>query len=309
MVGREIWQTSVPGFTAHGGQIHASSDSLLVADGWGAANARLRRFDLRTGEERASSRTGTAIRCMAFLPGDDELIGASDTKLFKLGIRELDERRRWDRRIPRYSNSIAVRDVHGVVANWKDPRVSIVDLDSGKVRYRNGPSVMLVLDGSLMPLLVGGSREGGLYSIDPKSATVRLVGPTPPSIDAVVAPDRSSLWSTVGVRGTSSDSSVSPGPPTRILRRMSLSDGAANTEFTIPIAVKQLRFGRSDLWLAGADAIVALPLPVGSAPARTWRPPSRRDVRWFEPDMGIAIVVNRDLEHEARATLSAFALS
>lgn len=307
------WSTTIPGFAAHAGRIHAPSNSLLVADGWGVsfAGLRFRRLDLATGAEIASIRTGTQIRCFAVLPGDLELIGATDSKLYRLGLAQLDERQRWDRRIPRYSDSIVVRDGFALVANWSGTRVAIVDLAGGGVRRRDAPHMPFVIDAPSGPVLVGGSRDGGWASLNLHTATVQPIRSAPPAIDAAVSRDGTELWSTVGVRGTytihGSGATVAPADPSRRLRREWLDDREPAAEFALPVPVSSLVIGTSALWLASERSLVALPLPITSAPARVWTVSRDQSIAWFDPDAGMAIVVTGRISPDA-ATITAFAL-
>ncbi|HLO34486.1 MAG TPA: hypothetical protein VK194_00320 [Candidatus Deferrimicrobium sp.] len=308
--GSQRWTTPIRGYAAHAGRIHVPSGSLLLSDGWGVsvASLRFRRHALSTGEELASIRTGTAARCFAVLPDDTELIAATDSKLFRLGIARLDERERWERRVPRYSNSIAVRGSCAVVANWKDPRVSIIDLATGRVRRRDAPEMMLVVDGPADPLLVSGTRGGGTATIDPASGRLSAIRETPPAIDAVMDPDALSLWSTVGVRGTWSRTSVVPGSPTQTLRRDWLDDREPARQFVLPVGVGRIAIGRSEMWLASKTDLVALPMPVGVGPARVWHSPADHKIEWFDPDERVAIVVKRIVRENA-AMATAFDLT
>jgi hypothetical protein len=307
----ERWTKPIPGYTAHFGRIHAASDSLFVADGWGVtfASLRFRRFDLRTGTEVASIRTGTSVRCFALVPGADELVAATDTKLFRLGINRLDERQRWDRRIPRYANTIVLRGTFAVVADWMKPRVSIVDLATGGVRRRDAPPILAVIDGPGDPLLVAGSKGGGgIATIEPRTGVVGPVRAAPPAIDAVVDPDGLSLWMTSGVRGAWSETQVSPGSPTRRLRRQWLDDSRPPVEYALPEGALSVQIGEHEMWLASDDALIALARPFGSGQARIWRAPTDHDIRWVHPDARIAIVVKRDFE-ATNAMMTAFELA
>src|SRR4051794_20877391 len=157
LVSRQRWSRPLAGFAAHAPFIHRPSGSVFVADGWGVTFASLsfRRYDLATGEELARVRTGTSVRCVAWLPGGEELIAATDSRLLRLGTTDLAERQRWERRIPRYLDSMALVDDGSrvVAANWTRPSVGIVDLATGSVRLRRGLPTMLVVDGRPEPLL------------------------------------------------------------------------------------------------------------------------------------------------------------
>jgi len=307
------WTAELHGYTAHFGSIHAPSNSLLVADGWGVAVAglRFRRFDLGSGAERASIRTGTAVRCRAVVPGDEELIVATDTKLFRLGLDGLDERQRWDRRIPRYANTIVLRGSFVVMADWMNPRVSIVDLAGGGIRRRSSQPIVAVIDGPGDPLLVGGAAAGGgIASIDPRSGTIGPTLEAPPAIDVAVDHDDASVWMTTGVRGTWTLTRVTPASPTRRLRRQWLDGSRPAEEFELPAGALQIAIGSRELWLASDEALIAVPLPVGSEAGRIWPGPSGQAIRWFHPDLRVAVTVGRRFDATTdNATMTAFDLA
>jgi hypothetical protein len=305
-----LWAASVPGFTAHFLRIHGPSSSLFLSDGWGVtfASLRFRRYDLRTGQEVAGIRTGTAVRCIAVLPGETEIVAASDSKLFRLELRSLTELERWDKRIPRYSDSIAVLAGQAVVANWRRPGVGIVDLASGSVRRRSSPGLTKVIarqGGD--PLLLGGDKGGGLWSIEPRAGTVTALVTSPPAIDAVVDPRGDGIWMTVGIRATYTESSSGPGRSTRQLRRYSLKGMQQVQSFHLPQAVDDVLIGKREMWLASPGSLVALPLPVGSGEARVWHPPKEHFIRAFDPDTRV-VVASRERPRTDNAVMTAFAL-
>jgi len=294
MTATERWTALVPGRSSHLASIHWPGSCLYVSDGWGVAYAaiRFRRLDLLTGIENASFRSGTAVRCFALLGGGDELLAATDSRLFRLAAVSLEERQRWATRIPRYSNTMAIRGDLVVVANWRDAKVGIVDLATGRVRRRAAPEMTNVVDGPEDPLLVGG-HDGGVVSIDPISGGSRRILDTPPALDAALSRDRRTLWLTAGVRAIVTSSSVRPGAPTRELRGYAIDGDGSPTRYHLPSAVRAVVAGASRLWLVGDGEVLSAPLPMG-LPARVWKAPKGHDVLAVDPDAGLIITTRRD---------------
>jgi len=305
------WSRPLAGFAAHAWFIHRPSASVFVADGWGVtvASSSFRRYDLATGEELARVRTGTAVRCVAWLLGGEELIAATDSRLLRLGTVDLVERRRWERRIPRYLDSMALVDDGSrvVAANWTRPSFGIIDLGTGSVLLRRGLPTMLVVDARPEPLLVGGSSTGGLASIDPGTGRIRRLADTPAAIDAALEPGGAALWLTVGRRAIETPNSSGPGEPSRSLRRWPLDRSAEPAGYLLPAGVRAVRLGARELWLSAKDVLVAIPLPVGETDARLWKPPRNHEIAAFDPDERVAIAVHRDVRNRT-AMATAFEL-
>jgi len=106
-----VWSAAIPG-DAEVAVLGVDPDatSVYVADGWGVAYAalRLRRLSLDTGEELATVRLGNSARCITF--HDGELLAATDTKVFRLVPKTLEIVGRWDKRVPRYTDTIVADD-------------------------------------------------------------------------------------------------------------------------------------------------------------------------------------------------------
>jgi hypothetical protein len=291
------WTTEAPGIAAVLWWIDGASGSAFLSDGFPAAWAHLelRRFDLATGIELGHIRTGSKVRCFAFLPGGDELIAATDTRLLRLEATSLAERQRWETRIPRFSDYLVVVNGGGgvAVANFVRPTVAIVDLGSGSVRRRSVMPRMHLLPLGERLLAVGANEPGGILTVDPRSAGASRLADAPPAIDVAVDPDGTAVWSTVGVRDRISSKAYGPGQPTAELRRQALDSPAAVETFVLPARVRRLRLGRAALWLAHHDVLVSLELPIGSGPARVWRPPPDDEIATFDPDTRTVIVKRR----------------
>ncbi|MGH2465606.1 MAG: hypothetical protein ACRDGI_09100 [Candidatus Limnocylindrales bacterium] len=290
--------------TAHGASnhdafIHLPSGSLFLGDGWGVfyAALRFRRYDLASGRELASIRTGTSVRCLQFLDDGQELLAATDTKLWRLGTAALDLRERWDRLVPRYSDSIVVRDQLAVVANWRQPKFAMVDLATGRVRRRPGPALMTILDARIGPVLVGG-EAGGVMLLDLKRAETTDLIDTPPALAAVLAPDGESLWITVGVRHQT--------PHTRELRAYPLASGAEPAVYELPIPVGPVVAGQMSVWLAHAEHLLMLNASDGFRTARSWRAPAGHGVLAFDPDERLVLTTSESNPAASSSRLTCF---
>lgn len=291
LVATQLWAARAPGRSAHRVFIRGHAGSVYVSDGWGVnyASIRFRRLDAMTGEEAASFRSGTAVRTFAYRDTTDDLLIATDTKLFELDSLTLSERRRWNTRIPRYPDSLAVRGDHVVVANWLAPQVGLVDLATGRVRRRAAPGMTKILDGAGSPLLVGG-LDGDVVSIDPISGRTEQILATPPALDAGLSPDRRTLWLSVGVRATVTSSGMRLGRPTRELRRYALDGSEPAETYRAPHPFRNVAIGTSALWLVG-ERLVDVPFPLGTGPARMWSPPEGETIVDGDPDSGLVMTL------------------
>jgi hypothetical protein len=157
------------------------------------------------------------------------------------------------------------------------------------------------------PLLVGGSKDGGLASIDPRTGAVTRLLDSSPAIDATVDAIGSGMWATTGIRAIATTGLVGPGVPTHELRFDPFERTQPERRFRLPEAVRNIALGHSEMWLGREGALVALPLPVGAQPAGVWRPPKDHDIAACDPDARIAIVTTRLMDEDA-AMMTAFEL-
>ena len=298
-----LWDVGAHGRSGQRAWIRAGVGSVYVSDGWGVSHAsiRFRRLDVMTGQEVASFRSGTTVRAIAFRDTTANLLVATDSRLFQLDSLTLVEGRRWDSRIPRYTDSMAVRGDLVVVANWLSPSVGIVDLVTNRVRRKTTPRMIKILDGPGSPLLVGG-LDGGVLSIEPISGLVQRVLETPAALDAGLSPDRQTLWLAVGVRAIVSASGARAGSPTRELRRYPLDGSVAPMTHLVPMPIQRIAVGTTTLWLI-AQRLLVLPLPIGTGPSRTWAPPDGQTIVDVEPDAGLVVTLRPGRRNEdARLT-------
>ena len=129
------WAVTVPGTHAHVIATDLASGSVIVGDGWAVALAalRLHRLDAATGAATASVRTrhqsvgGLRVH-------DSHLWAATDSRLFRLRLEELEVVQDWERGLVRYASQIEVADERVVLANWLSPSVAILDTASGRLR-------------------------------------------------------------------------------------------------------------------------------------------------------------------------------
>jgi hypothetical protein len=168
--------------------------SVYVADGWGVAYAalRLRRLDLATGEQLAAARLGNAARCITFY--EDEVLAATDTKVFRLEPKSLETLGRWDSRVPRYADALIAWEGKLLMANWSAATVSLVELDSWTVRRLViGDYPQLVpTDG---PELLAYSRgEGNVFRIDLADERPRAQPIISPGAGHAAAYDEHNKW-------------------------------------------------------------------------------------------------------------------
>lgn len=299
------WERSLPGAMGVGATIDAATSSVYASDGFGVAFGalRFRRLDLATGEERASFRPGTAVR--AFDIVDDDLFAATDSRLFRLGWRALEERARWEERLPRSSSSIVVIGDDVVVSNDLDPKIGVIDLASGKVRRRAAPAMPhLVRDGE-RALVVGGGEAGGTVSIDPRTAEVTAIATTPPALHAWLSAGERDLWLLRGPRFVISEQArfgpeIRVGEVTRELLRVPLRPGEDGDRYRLPKGVRGIVGSPSRLWLvgdrfiAGDSYLLSVPLPIGSTPARAWTAPSGQSIVDADPASGRVVTGRPD---------------
>lgn len=291
------WSAPVPGFVAVPTWVRPSIDAVYASDGWGVAYAaiRFRRFELSTGRELASIRTATAVRCLAGPGETGDLLVATDSRLLRLDALTLGEAERWTTRMPRWTDHLAVRGRVAVASNWHRPGISLVDLDSGRVRRRPTPAMTMVLDAPGDPLLVGGA-EGFLATVEPATGVVRSIADVPAAIDAAVESDGTTVWLTLGVRGVVTASSVAPGSPTR--RLLHLAPGAAEERvgYRLPSAVSRVALATDGLWLWSRRDLLAVQLPPGSdaAVARAWQAPTDYEISSVDPDARVVVLLRTD---------------
>jgi hypothetical protein len=103
-----------------------------VGDGWGVAYASLslRILDLADGAEVAKIRTRHQQARAIAIVGADAFV-ATDSRLFQLSREDLTERRAWDSRVPRFTDTLAHENGKLFMANWLRPTATIFDLDQG----------------------------------------------------------------------------------------------------------------------------------------------------------------------------------
>jgi hypothetical protein len=291
--GTAEWTHVAPGALGVGVTIEASASSVYVSDGVGVAFSalRFRRIDLRSGEETASFRSGTPVRCLTLVE-DDELIAATDSKLFRLGARTLEERQRSEHRIPRYSSSMAAADSVLLVANATDPEISIVDLRTGRVRRRPAPSMPRLLGAGDRILAVGGDAGGGLVAVNARDALVTPLAQTPSALDAWMSPRDQDLYLLAGVRYVTTPNSASVGKASSEL--VHYPDPAVERlqRYRLPKPARGIAGDGPFLWCIGdppghydrsQQGLVLVPLPISAEGARLWSVPRNETIAAVDP--------------------------
>lgn len=286
------WTAQIDGTAAHGITIFSATGSVYRGDGWGTgsySSMRFRRHDLASGHEAASFRSFNGLRCCTVLDAGD-LLAASDRKLFRLDPLTLEERERWDRRIPRFPDTMAVVGRSVLLANWLDKRVGIVDLDSGRVRRRDGPPMPKILARDRRPLLVGGAPDGGTWTAALTDGTVKRLHATPPARDAALDPSGNILHLLVGIRAQVKPLATSPGPPSRELRLIRLDGELATTSHRLPTGALRVTVGSKSI-LLGSGSFVMRAAREDRLTWTRWSFPSDHEVVAMDPDEGLVITI------------------
>ncbi|MGA8016070.1 MAG: hypothetical protein WCB85_09160 [Candidatus Dormiibacterota bacterium] len=124
---------------------------------------------------------------------DSHLWAATDSRLFRLRLEELEVVQDWERGLVRYASQIEVADERVVLANWLSPSVAILDTASGRLRrVRVGSQPVLFQHGGRVRVISG--LEGGMQTLDPARACLVDATPTPPICSVGVGRD---LWGVV----------------------------------------------------------------------------------------------------------------
>ena len=313
-VAERLWEQVVPGSMMVGVWIDPSTESVYVSDGWGVTYSSLRfhRLDLATGAETASIRTGTTIRCFTF-DSTGDIIGATDSKVFRLDPRTLKERKRWDTRIPRYTSTMALVGDQLVAANSIDPKVSFVDLTTGKVRRCPAPAQPWILSRNDTVLIVGGSEAGGVVRVDAVAGTVTRVADTPPALGAWLSAHTGDLWLLAGVRMHVDAMSVERGAASASLVRCPAPDYRPAPPFALPHKADALDGEQASLWLTGDRQyrgdryLEVVPLPLVQGVAREWKPPKGEDLIGLEPATSM-VITGRRVKGKEATTLTCYRL-
>jgi len=195
-----LWEREVHGTGGQHPMFEPAGSALYFSDGWGRRPApalRFRRLDIRDGTETARWPCGSAVRCLVRLD-DGDLLVATDQRLVRLDAETLAERARWDPSV-KHATTLAVHRGVAIAGNPVLPTVTVIDLETGRVRRkRYGPVVEILGRRDEPPLLVAAS--GGIATVDQANATTTVLRPTPPAMSAALSDDERGVWLIAGIR-------------------------------------------------------------------------------------------------------------
>ncbi|WP_369944279.1 YncE family protein [Xanthomonas medicagonis] len=156
-----LWRTTVPGTAAQRLWVDDRTGRVLVSDGWGVGFGalRLRALDMATGAEVAAVALGNQARAVA-RDGEDGVLVATDTRLFRLDADTLEVLQKWTTRIPRYSDQLLLAGGHVHAINASAAHLSAMRLPEGSVRRRvleEDLQIHPTLDGNILAVAATGS--------------------------------------------------------------------------------------------------------------------------------------------------------
>jgi hypothetical protein len=287
-----LWTIQVPGSAVQRIFPGGEADVVHVSDGDGVMFPHLafRTFALSDGRHTGTVKTGTPIRAVVHL-ADGDLLAASDSRLHRLSPVTLLERGRWETRIPRYTETMAVEGGHVAVANWLGPTIGFVDLGDGKVRRRTaGDHPRLVQDGARAFAL--GAATGEVWAVDVADARVTEAFTAFRAIAVVAA--FGILWLLEG----------RPDKPkaSKRLLRFDLATGQDVGGAELAVAVERLVTGRLGVWGISDDHLVWIAGPDGERAGRVWRAAVGEQWLAVDPDRGIAFAAHGSTFGRGRAT-------
>ena len=276
-----LWAIEVPG---HGHQrvfAGGGADVVHVADGWGVMFPHLafRSFALADGRQTGSVKTGTPIRTITHLP-DGDLLAASDSRIHRLSPVTLLEGGRWETRIPKYAETMVVRDEHVALATWQGPNIGFLGLADGKVRRRaagDHPRLLEVDDAAF----VMSAATGTVWTVDPAAARI-----TP----AFTAFRAVAVAATLGILWLIEGRPDKPKPSKRLLR-FDLATGADVGGAELPVALDRLSTGRLGVFGVSDEHVMWIAGPDGQRAGRVWRAEPGEQWIAVDADRGLAFTL------------------
>ena len=277
-----LWSVQIPGSGFQKAFPGRDADVVHISDGSGVLFPHLafRTYALADGRQTGTVKTGTPIRAIARF-ADGDLLAASDSRLHRLSPVTLIERGRWETRIPRYTDTMVVRDDHVAVANWIGPGVGFVDLADGKVRRRtvgDQPRLIQADDDQY----VMSAATGEVWSIDPVGARITPAFTAFRAIAVVAA---------FGILWVLEGRPDKPKPSKRLLR-FDLATGQDVGGAELAVAVEQLAAGRLGVWGVSDEQVVWIAGPDGQRAGRVWRAEPGESWIAVDPDRGVAFAVH-----------------
>lgn len=132
MLTQELWRADLP-YVLDTPVYDPLTDSLLISDGWGTplGALSLRRVSLSDGALEARLVVRGGVYSIALGTAGDTALAAVGNRLVEFDRRTLQERRRWDSRVPRYSQLSAFVGRNALLMNWARPTLTLYDLEGG----------------------------------------------------------------------------------------------------------------------------------------------------------------------------------
>lgn len=293
---QELWTIDLVGSghqTYFGG---GSAKAIFIGDGDGVlyANLRFRAYSVTDGREVASVRTGTTVRCMTRF-ADGDLLVATDHRLHRLDPLTLVERRRWDDGVPEFTDTIALQGTTCVVANWRGPSISLVDLTSGRSRRRSWVALPRIVEAPDRPYLIA-SRDGEVSTVDVERGERTVAFRATSARDAVIFGDR--LWIIDG----RPKFGVADTGESRTLRGYDIDSGVEGTRLRIPVEARRLFAAGPRLWAMGRDSIVEVEVDGGARAVAQWKAPTGHQWSAVDPLLGMAFSSSTDFAAPIRMT-------
>lgn len=300
MTTRTLWTAQLAGHanqTFFAGGRHGLA---YVGDGDGVlyANLRFRAFSLADGHEVASVRTGTTVRCVTTFP-DGDLLAATDHRLHRLDPLTLAERRRWDRGVPDYGDSIALCDSVCALASWRGPTVALVNLDDGAVRRRRWVDLPRLVETPTWPLLIA-SSDGEVSTVDLARGDRTVAYRTAETRDALV--HEGMLWI---VKGRPKHGVKDEGE-SRDLLAYDLTTGVRTHELHMPSSANRLAAAGDAVWAFGRDWIVEIHWRGQPAVVGRWPVPTGH--RWSAVDPVRRLALSSTTSFTAPSTMTCHVL-
>lgn len=198
-----IWTTELPhSLTGSPAPVFdPTTDSLLVADGWGTpfASLSLRRLSLSDGKVTGTARIRSAVYSTASSPSSESILVACDKRLLELDRTTLGEIKRWDKRVPRYAHHCVRIGELAVCMSWRGPTVGLFDLGDGSCRRKTVGSCQGLYRHGDRSVLICSGKEGIVATYDTERAALTPVAVPGPFIHTAYADEPALLLLGLGL--------------------------------------------------------------------------------------------------------------